>query len=124
MRPGCIAALHGHRIAVARASEGDLMTVRSLSRRQLLGRGSLLLSGLAILSACGAPPAAAPTARPAEPAKPAEAARPAAPAGGAGATLTVWVNNDSWVNMGPYGAAQTAQKFPGGGLTINPVQIP
>ena len=129
------------------------MTGRSLSRRQLLGRGTLRLSGLAVLSACGAPPAAAPTARPAEPAKPAEskpaapaaqpaattapapaaaaapakpaeAAKPAAAAGGAKTTLTIWTNSDSWLKMGPYWTEQTAQKFPGGNLTINPVQIP
>jgi multiple sugar transport system substrate-binding protein len=125
------------------------MTAKSISRRQLLGRGSLLLSGLAILSACGAPPApakpadapkpaeaakpAAPAAAPAAttapaaaaaPAKPAEAAAPAKPAATGGTTLTIWNNNDSWTHMGPYWVEQTAKKFPGGGLTINPVQIP
>jgi multiple sugar transport system substrate-binding protein len=133
------------------------MTAKSISRRQLLGRGSLLLSGLAILSACDAPPAAAPAKpadapKPADAAKPAEAAKPAAPAAApaatsapaaaaapakpaeaakpgaapaaGGVTLTIWNNQDNWTHTGPYWIEQTAQKFPGGGLTINPVQIP
>jgi multiple sugar transport system substrate-binding protein len=107
------------------------------------------LSGLAILSACSSPPAAAP-AKPAEPAKPVETAKPAAPAAQAAATtapaapaakpaeaakppasaatgkttLTIWTNSDTWTKMGGYWSEQTAQKFPGGNVTVNQVGIP
>jgi multiple sugar transport system substrate-binding protein len=58
----------------------EIATAERRTRRAFLRTG-LMLSGMALLAACG--PSAQPAAKPAEPAKPAEASKPAAPAAAA-----------------------------------------
>jgi ABC-type glycerol-3-phosphate transport system substrate-binding protein len=109
------------------------MLTRSITRRRLLRNGSIIIAGVVLFAACGAPPAptAAP-AKPAEPAKPAASAPaqatpvPAAkPAGSAAkTTLTIWDNNDGWKKTPAFWQELTTEKFPGGNLDLNVVKIP
>ena len=75
-------------------------------------------------SSCGRATTAPAPAAAAAPAKPAEAAKPAAAPATAKTTLTIWTNSDTWTKIGGYWTEQTAQKFPGGNVTINAVMIP